>query len=105
MSLSANEKDVVDNPPTGEVVDRNDSVLVSYEDLKLANIKLIEADYRNKQIEMYKQIISNDSSIISNYESLNNKINLDCKKYYSQRNICAGVAVIAIITSVILIAK
>lgn len=93
------------NPSTGEVVNRNDSVLIAYDDLRLANSKLIEAEIKDKQIKLYKQIISNDSIVIDNYKSLVKRVNKDCKKYNHQRNICASIALIAIVTSIVLIAR
>lgn len=90
------------NPSTGEVVNRNDSVLISYDDLRKANSKLIELEYEKKINTRLKEVISNDSIIISNYSNLNNTLNKSYKKTIKQRNVCFGVAIIGILTSIIL---
>lgn len=88
-------------PSTGEVCEVSDSIKVSYDDLRIVNSKLIEREY-NKEINIkLKSIISNDSTIIANYESLNKKLNNDNKKYIRQRNIGIGAAVIGFMLAVI----
>lgn len=102
MSLLANDNL---HSSTGEVVNLNDSVLIAYDDLRLANSKLIEAEIKDKQIKLYKQIISNDSLVIDNYKKLTTNLNKDCKKYNHQRNVYASIALITILTSIVLIVK
>ena len=88
---------------TGEVVQFKDSVLISYDDLRLVNSKLIELKYE-KQINMnLRNIISNDSIVIQNYQVINEKINKDCKKAIRQRNIMFGSAIVLFITTLITI--
>ena len=95
---------------TGEVV-QEDSVLISYNDLKVVNSKLIELKYEKETNNILRTIIRNDSLIIdtltidntrltSNIKKLN-KLN---KKYKKQRNIGFGVGIVGIIiTSLVLI--
>ena len=85
---------------TGGVV-IEDSVLVSYNDLRLANSKLIELDYEKKINNKLRSIITNDSIVIKDYKVLNERINKDCKKAISQRNIIFGSATILFITTII----
>ena len=88
---------------TGEVVQFKDSVLISYDDLRLVNSKLIELKYE-KQINMnLRNIISNDSIVIRDYQVINEKINKDCKKAIRQRNIMFGSATVLFITTLITI--
>lgn len=88
-------------PSTGEVCEVSDSIKVSYDDLRIVNSKLIECEY-NKEINIkLKSIISNDSTIIANYENLNKKLNNDNKKYIKQRNIGIGAAVIGFMFAII----
>ena len=90
---------------TGGVVVKNtvveDSVLVSYDDLRLANSKLIELEYEKKINTTLRSIIVNDSIIIKDYKVLNERINKDCKKAISQRNIMFGSATVLFITTII----
>lgn len=90
---------------TGGVVVENtivkDSVLVSYNDLRLANSKLIELNYEKKINNKLRSIITNDSIIIEDYKVLNERINKDCKKAISQRNIMFGSATVLFITTII----
>lgn len=106
ISLSANNTDVDSfHPFTGELVQSKDSVLISYDDLRLANSKLIELDYEKQINTNLRSIISNDSIIIKNYQVLNERINKDCKKAIRQRNIAIGAGALFFITSLILLIK
>lgn len=93
------------NSSTGEVVNRNDSVLVSYDDLRLANSKLIQLDYEKKVNTKLRSIITNDSITLQNYKNINNRISNDCRKAIHQRNIIFGVATLFFITTIILLVK
>ena len=94
---------------TGDVVVQDiivkDSVLISYDDLRLANSKLIELDYEKKINNNLRSIIVNDSIIIQDYKRLNIQLNKDCKKYIRQRNIVigGGITVFSIITLLLLL--
>lgn len=88
-------------PSTGEVVNRNDSVLISYDDLRRANSKLIQLDYEKQINTNLRNIISNDSIVIRDYQVLNEKINKDCKKAIRQRNIAIGGAAALFITTIV----
>lgn len=102
IDLSANNTDVDSlHPSTGEVVQPKDSVLISYDDLRLANSKLIELDYERQINNNLRCVISNDSIIIRDYQVLNERINKDCKKVIRQRNIAIGGAAALFITTII----
>lgn len=104
INLSASNIDV-DNlhPFTGERKQSNDSVLISYDDLRLANSKLIELDYEKQINNKLHSIIVNDSIIIRDYKVLNERINKDCKKAIRQRNIAIGGAAAFFITTIIIL--
>lgn len=102
INLSANNTySLVYNPSTGEVVQPKDSVLISYDDLRLANSKLIELEYEKQINNNLRSIIFNDSIIIRDYKVLNERINKDCKKAIRQRNIAIGSAAILFITTIL----
>lgn len=82
-----------------------DSVLVSYNDLRLANSKLIELDYEKKINTTLKSIIVNDSIIIQHYKSSNALINKSYKKAIRQRNIAIGGGVVFSIVTLLLLLK
>ena len=106
INLSANNtSSEYSHLSTGEVVNRNDSVLISYDDLRLANSKLIELDYEKQINNNLRNIISNDSVVIRNYQVLNDKLNKDCKKLVNQRNIIASCAALFIFTTIVLLVK
>ena len=89
---------------TGGVV-VEDSVLVSYNDLRLANSKLIELDYEKKINTTLRSIIINDSIIIQHYKSSNTFINKSYKKAIRQRNIAIGGGVVFSIVTLLLLLK
>lgn len=91
ISLSANNTDIDSlHLSTGGVVQHKDSVLISYDDLRLVNSKLIELDYEKQINNNLRNIIYNDSIVIKNYQVLNERISKDCKKAIRQRNIATG---------------
>ena len=102
ISLSANNTDVDSlHLSTGEVVQPKDSVLISYDDLRRANAKFIELNYEKQINNNLRNIISNDSIVIRDYQVLNEKINKDCKKTIRQRNIAIGGAAALFITTIV----
>lgn len=102
MSLFANDSVF---PSTGEVDNRIDSVLISYNDLRLANSKLVQLEYEKQINDNLRSIIANDSIIINDYTNINKRLNNDCKKAIRQRNVCFGVGVVGIIASCLLLLK
>ena len=104
INLSANSTNIDSfHPSTGGVVQSNDSVLISYDDLRLVNSKLIELEYEKQINNNLRGIISNDSIVIRDYKILNERINKDCKKAIRQRNIMFGSATVLFITTLITI--
>lgn len=86
---------------TGEL----DSVLVSYDDLRIANSKLVELDYTKQINNKLYQIVHNDSIIISNYKSVNDNLNKTMTKYKRQRNITFVTTLCAIVGMVVSFVK
>ena len=109
INLLASNRDMdATHLSTGGVVVQNasvkDSVLVSYDDLRLANSKLVELDYEKKINTTLRSIIVNDSIIIQHYKNSNSLLNKSYKKAIHQRNIaiCGGV-VFSIVTLLLLL--
>lgn len=102
MSLSANNNL---NTSTGERVNVADSVLISYDDLRIANSKLMELEYEKRINTNLRQIVYNDSIVINDYAKLNEKLRNNNKKVKRQRNICLGVAIVAVLGSIISFVK
>lgn len=103
-NLLANNSDMDSlHSSTGGVDHSKDSVLISYDDLRLVNSKLIELDYEKQINTNLRNIITNDSIVIQNYQGLNNRINKDYKKVIRQRNIMFGGAVVLFLTTLITI--
>lgn len=96
---------------TGEVV-QEDSILISYDDLKVVNSKLIELKYEKETNNILRTIIRNDSLIIDTLTIDNirlandiqtlNKLNTKHKK---QRNIVFGIGITGIITTILMLIK
>ena len=93
------------NLSMGDVVVLEDSVLISYNDLRIVNSKLIQLDYEQKINDNLRTIIKNDSIVINNYKVLNDRISKDCKNVVKQRNIAIGVGVLFFISSILLLMK
>lgn len=93
------------NLSTGEIVIPEDSVLISYNDLRIVNSKLIQLDYEQQINANLRTIIKNDSIIIKDYQVLNNRISKKHKKVVRQRNIAIGAGVLFFISSILLLVK
>lgn len=90
---------------TGEVFIPEDSVLISYDDLRIVNSKLIQLDYEKQINTNLRTIIKNDSIVIKDYKLLNNRISKSCKKAVRQRNVAIGAGVLFFISSILLLVK
>lgn len=96
---------------TGEVIEQ-DSIYISYTDLKIVNSKLIELKYEKETNTILRKIIKNDSIIIDTLIINNNKLTSDIhtlhkanNKYKNQRNIGFGVGIIGIIITSLMLIK
>ena len=104
-NLYANNQIGSFNLSTGKVFISEDSVLISYNDLRIVNSKLIQLDYEKQINTNLRTIIKNDSIIIKDYKVLNNRINKNRKKVVRQRNIAIGSGVLFFISSILLLVK
>lgn len=106
INLSANNtlNDSI-HSSTGERENQTDSVLIAYDDLRIANSKLIELQYEQDINDNLRNIIANDSILIKDYKVLNEKLDKSYKKAIRQRNIGIGASILFFITSLILIFK
>lgn len=96
---------------TGEVVQK-DSVLISYNDLKVVNGKLVKLKYEKETNNILKSIIRNDSLIIDTLVIDNTKLNSNIqtlnktnKKYKKQRNAGFGIGIIGIVATIFMLIK
>ena len=64
----------INNSSTGELKQK-DSVLISYDDLRIVNCKLIELNYERETNIILRKIIRNDSLIIDTLTIDNTKLN------------------------------
>lgn len=104
-NLYASNKTDFLNLSTGEVFIPEDSVLISYDDLRIVNSKLIQLDYEKQINANLRTIIKNDSIVIKDYKLLNDRISKNCKKVVRQRNIAIGTGVLFFISSILLLVK
>ena len=70
-----------------------DSVLVSVDDLRAANAKMIELRYEKEINNSLKEIIKNDSIAIVALREDNSVIEQQAKKYKRERNIAGGTGI------------
>ena len=98
-------------PSTGEVV-QEDSVLISYNDLKVVNGKLVELKYKKETNNILRTIIRNDSLVIDTLTIDNLRLtteiqtlNKSNKKYKKQRNAGFGIGIAGIIATILMLIK
>lgn len=112
LSYSMNSYgNTINNSSTGELIQK-DSVLISYDDLRIVNYKLIELNYEKESNTILRKIIRNDSLIIDTLTIDNIKLNSEIeklnrlnKKYKKQRNIVFNVGLISTITTILMLFK
>lgn len=112
LSYSMNSYgNTINNSSTGEL-EQKDSVLISYDDLRIVNCKLIELNYEKETNTILRKIIRNDSIIIDTLTIDNTKLNSEIeklnrlnKKYKKQRNIVFNVGLISTITTILMLFK
>ena len=100
MNLSSSGQ--VANSSTGVL---GDSVKVSINDLRKANIKLIQLDYEKAINNNLRQIIVNDSVLAEQARQRYILLDRSCKKIKKQRNIGVSAAIGSILLFIISIIK
>lgn len=78
-----------------------DSVLVSYNDLRSANAKIIELKYTKEANSKLKDIIRNDSIIQVKQANIINTTNKKVKRLKKERNVFGGISIISILAVII----
>ena len=98
-------------PSTGEVV-QEDSIFISYNDLKVVNGKLIELKYEKETNNVFRTIIRNDSLIIDTLTINNLRLTSEVQtlhksnnKYKKQRNVGFGIGIAGIIATILMLIK
>lgn len=106
INLFANDAAI---PSTGERHNSNDSVLISYDDLRIANSKLIQLQYEKEINNELRNVVHNDSIIISEYKKENAKLKDDnnkaIKEKYAYRITSATLAASFVVSTLIAILK
>ena len=87
---------------TGEQYGKSNSVLISYDDIRIVNSKLIQLKYEKEINDSLRVIIKNDDKIIKEYNNNIKNLNTNINKTIKQRNII-GLGGLIIITALIFI--
>ena len=101
-STSLSSRGQTTNSSTGGFTD--DSVKVAINDLRKANIKLIQLDYEKDINKNLRQIIANDSVLAEQARQRYILLDRSCKQIKKQRNIAycsSGVAILLLILSLL----
>ena len=96
-STSLSSRGQTINSSTGGFID--DSIKVAINDLRKANIKLIQLDYEKDINKNLRQIIANDSVLAEQARQRYLVLDRSCKKIKKQRNIayCSACATIMLL--------
>lgn len=82
-----------------------DSILVSYDDIRAANAKMVELKYEKEVNKRLKDIVNNDSIIIDGYRNnirvIENNYKKDIKQVKKQRNVAIGTTITSVILLII----
>ena len=87
---------------TGELSTTPDSVLVSFDDLRKANAKMVELKYQKEINDSLRSIIKNDDVIMREYKRNADALKEQVKQVKRQRNLAIGGGVLATLSMALL---
>ena len=82
-------------PSTGELFATPDSVLISFDDLRKANAKMVELKYQKEINDSLRSIIKNDDTIMREYSRNVDALKKQITQAKRQRNIAVGGGLLA----------
>ena len=82
-------------PSTGELFATPDSVLISFDDLRKANAKMVELRYQKEINDSLRSIIKNDDTIMREYSRNVDTLKKQITQAKRQRNIAVGGGLLA----------
>ena len=89
-------------PSTGEPTATPDSVLISFDDLRKANAKMVELKYQKEINDSLRSIIKNDDIIMREYIRNVDALKKQVKQVKRQRNLAIGGGVLATLSMALL---
>ena len=89
-------------PSTGELTATPDSVLISFDDLRKANAKMVELKYEKEINDSLRSIIKNDDIIMREYSRNVDALKKQVKQATRQRNLAIGGGVLATLSMALL---
>ena len=101
ISWSRNENNQILS--TGELTHSSDSVLVSYEDLRKANAKMVELKYQKEINDSLMSIIANDGIIRREYDNNINVLKKQIKQENRKYKIAVGGGLLATLSLVVML--
>ena len=87
---------------TGELPATPDSVLISFDDLRKANAKMVELKYQKEINDSLRSIIKNDDAIMREYRSNVDALKKQITQAKRQRNLAVGGGLLATISLALL---
>ena len=87
---------------TGELTASPDSVLISFDDLRKANAKMVELKYEKEINDSLRSIIKNDDIIMREYSRNVDALKKQVKQTKRQRNLAIGGGVLATLSMALL---
>ena len=98
-SWSKNEADTISS--TGEPIANSDSVLVAIDDIRKANVKMVELKYEREINDSLRSIIRIDDELIRIYNNNVNVLKKQVAQVKRERNIAIGGGLAAALSLVI----
>lgn len=94
-STSWCQNEITTIPFTGELTARHDSVLISFDDLRKANAKMVELKYEKEINDSLRSIIKNDDIIMREYKRNADALAKQIKQAKKERNLAIGGGLLA----------
>ena len=87
---------------TGELSATPDSVLISFDDLRKANAKMVELKYEKEINDSLRSIIKNDDIIMREYSRNVDALKKQVKQVKRQRNLAVGGGILVTLSLAVL---
>lgn len=101
-SISWCQNDNATISSTGELTASPDSVLITFDDLRKANAKMVELKYEKEINDSLRSIIKNDDAIMREYRSNINALKKQITQAKKQRNLAVRGGLLATISLALL---
>ena len=95
--------DTYQHSSTGEVIE--DSILISYDDIRVVNGKLVELEYEKDVNNKLRKVIQNDKRMMATTDSIANLLVYRNRKLKKDKKVLGGALVVTLVAFIVALFK